>query len=498
MEKNVIWAIVLSALVLIVYNLFMFTRSPSPEKVVPSPSPEEKEVPLETEKEEFILENDQIRVVCTPEGGEIKSWLIKQSKKELVREDITCWGLKLFLPEGEVIDLNKENFRVKLNQEKREIFFLWEDKAKGYKVTKTLTLPPRGYHGVVTIKATLPIGSYYELSWQGGIEKKWGDEEQLAFYEGVFYEEEKQGVSSKYGRGIKWLGIRQKREFLVILASLNHPQEGIFGPRYFGFKDNRIESRWMIYAGPQNYSELRLVNIEIEKITGEDYRLTKAVSLSFWGNLSVGLIKLLIFFYSFTHSYGMAIILLTFLIYGILFPLTYKQFKSTHKMSLAQPELSAIQKKFKSDPQKMQMEMMKVYKKYGVNPMSGCLPLLIQLPIIFILYRAILGFNFSDNPSFLWIKDLGKYDIPLLLMVGGVMMAQSLLSRKSQVKTDQEGLSKLMIFFPILIIIFLWKLPSAVMLYWFTSTSISLFQQTLVSKKMRPATIKNNKKGEKK
>ena len=254
----------------------------------------------------------------------------------------------------------------------------------------------------------------------------------------------------------------------------------------------------MIYAGPQNYSELRLVNIEIEKITGEDYRLTKAVSLSFWGNLSVGLIKLLIFFYSFTHSYGMAIILLTFLIYGILFPLTYKQFKSTHKMSLAQPELSAIQKKFKSDPQKMQMEMMKVYKKYGVNPMSGCLPLFIQLPIIFILYRAILGFNFSDNPSFLWIKDLGKYDIPLLLMVGGVMMAQSLLSRKSQVKTDQEGLSKLMIFFPILIIIFLWKLPSAVMLYWFTSTSISLFQQTLVSKKMRPATIKNNKKGEKK
>jgi len=141
---------------------------------------------------------------------------------------------------------------------------------------------------------------------------------------------------------------------------------------------------------------------------------------------------------------------------------------------------------------------MKVYKKYGVNPMSGCLPLFIQLPIIFILYRAILGFNFSDNPSFLWIKDLGKYDIPLLLMVGGVMMAQSLLSRKSQAKTDQGGLSKLMIFFPILIIIFLWKLPSAVMLYWFTSTLISLFQQTLVSKKMRPVTIKDNKKGEKK
>jgi len=159
-------------------------------------------------------------------------------------------------------------------------------------------------------------------------------------------------------------------------------------------------------------------------------------------------------------------------------------------MGLAQPEIAVIQKKFKDEPKKLQMEMMKVYKKYGVNPMSGCLPMLIQFPIIIFLYRAILGFNFSDNPSFLWIKDLGKYDIPLLLMVGGVMISQSLLSRKSQVKTDQGGLGKLMMFFPILIIVFLWQLPSAVMIYWFTSTSISLFQQILINRKMTPALVK--------
>jgi len=495
MGKNIIWAIVLSALVLIIYNLFAFTRAPSPPKeIVPSVSPKEKaQAPLETkkEREEFILENNQIRVTCSSEGGEIKSWFTKHSKKELVREDIPCLGLKLFLPEEEAIDLNKEKFNAKFDQEKKEIVFLWEDKAKGYKVVKTLNLSTQGYYGLVTIYTEgLPIGSYYELSWQGGIERKWGDEEQLAFYKGVLFEEEKQGISPSYGRGISWLGIRQKRDLLVILASLNHPREGIFGPNFFGFKDSKIKSKWMIYAGPQNYSELRLVNMEIEKAIGEDYQLTRAANLSFWGNLSVGLIKLLIFFYSFTHSYGLAIVLLTILIYGILFPLTYKQLKSMRKMSVVQPEIASIQKKFKDDPQKLQMETMKVYKKYGVNPLSGCLPMLIQFPIIIFLYRAILGFNFSDNPSFLWIKDLGKYDIPLLLMVGGVMMAQSLLSRKSQPKTDQGGLGKLMAFFPILIIIFLWQLPSAVMIYWFTSTLISLFQQILINRKMTPASVK--------
>jgi len=492
MGKNIIWAIVLSALVLIIYNLFTFIRVPSPsEKITPSVSAEKEKTPLETEKEEFVLENNQTRVVCSPEGGEIKSWFIKQSKKELVREDISCLGLKLFLPEEEVIDLNEERFNVRFDQEKKEIVFLWEDKARGYEVVKALNLSAQGYYGLVTISTEgLPGGSYYELTWQGGIERKWGDEEQLAFYEGMLFEEEKQGISSSYGRGISWLGIRQKRDLLVILASLNHPKEGVFGPTFFGFKDNKMKSKWIIYAGPQNYSELRLLNMEIEKAIGEDYQLTNAANLSFWGNLPVGLIKILIFFYSFTHSYGLAIILLTFLIYTVLFPLTYKQLKSTHKMGLAQPEIASIQKKFKDEPKKLQIEMMKVYKKYGVNPLGGCLPMLIQFPIIIFLYRAILGFNFSDDPSFLWIKDLGKYDIPLLLMVGGVMMSQSLLSRKFQPKTDRGGLGKLMMFFPILIIVFLWRLPSAVMLYWFTSTLISLSQQILINRKMTPALVK--------
>lgn len=129
------------------------------------------------------------------------------------------------------------------------------------------------------------------------------------------------------------------------------------------------------------------------------------------------------------------------------------------------------------------MEMMKVYQKHKINPMAGCLPMIIQLPIIFILYRALLNFNFSENPSFLWIKDLGEPNVPLLLGLAGMMFLQQRISRKVTVAQSQEGLGKMMQFFPIIMIAFLWSLPSGVMLYWFTSTLVSMLQQLLIRRK---------------
>jgi len=118
------------------------------------------------------------------------------------------------------------------------------------------------------------------------------------------------------------------------------------------------------------------------------------------------------------------------------------------KMQLIQPELKKIQQKYKNDPRKMQAEMMKIYGKYKINPMAGCLPMFIQLPIIFVLYRALLDFPFAENPSFL-----------------------------------QEGITKIMQFFPLFLIVILWSLPSGVMLYWFTSTLISIVQQLIITRK---------------
>jgi len=508
MQKNLIMAIVLSVVVLLLYNIFMARRQPalppSTEEATEFPIwegevPQQGEILPSSQLEkgkDIILENEYVKVVLTSRGGIVKSWYLKKEKKELVGKSTYSLGLNLFLPEGEKINLSKEDFEVEKEGERKAVF-IWEDKEGRFKLFKNLEISRQGYHVFLSIETVnLPLGSSYELTWPSMMGDEYKEEERLIFFNDKLQEEKKEGVQRDYGRGIKWMGLRQKRELLVILASLDWPRGGMFRSEFWGFEDNKPESRWIVYAGPQNYGEIRSLNDRIKGINGEDYNLTGALDLSIWGQLSVGLIKILLFFYGFTHNYGIAIVLLTLLIYGALFPLTFKQFTSMHKMQVIQPEVKAVQAKFKGDPKQMQIEMMKIYKKHKVNPMSGCFPLIIQMPIIFVLYRALLNFNFSENPSFLWIKNLGEPNIPLLLALGVTMFLQQRITQKTQVQSggQQQGMAKMMQFFPIFIIVMLWSLPSGVMLYWFTSTLFSIFQQFLIRRRMSPSQPAKNVK----
>lgn len=480
MEKNIILAIVLSAVVLIIYNLFFMP--PVPEKKV-STVPEVKKGVAESTStrkgREITLENSNIVVKVSTEGGKIVSWYLKQGKKELLPGEETKLYLKL--PQGKIVNFEEESFKVK-QESKKEVVLYWE--KEGFKLTQSISLPSTGYYIFYNLSMDFPAGTEYFLNWPTRIGKKIEGEERLAYWRSYLYREKKEGVKSEYDSKIKWLGIRKKRDFLVLMIPFQKVNSGFFKFDIWGFSGTGKEAKWIIYAGPQSYTELRLVNNIVKNTLGQDYHLTDAASIGLWGYLSLGLVKILIFFYNFTHSYGIAIILLTLLIYGALSPLTFKQFESMQKMQVIQPELREIQKKFKNDPKRLQVEMMKIYSKHKVNPMSGCLPMIIQLPIIFILYRALLNFNFAENPSFLWIKNLGKPDIPLLLALGGCMFLQQRISQKFQAGREQEGIAKMMQFFPLFLIVILWSLPSGVMLYWFTSTLISILQQFFIAKKI--------------
>jgi len=390
MEKNIILAIVLSVVVLVIYNIFFMPQLVE-KKIPKAPEVKEKTVGVAHPEEgrEITLENSNVIIKISTKGGRIVSWYLKHKKKNLLLGDTT--NLYLKSPEGEIINLSEENFRVK-ESSKEKIVLYWE-KGKS-KLTQTISLPSSSYYVVCELLTNFPANTEYFFNWPNRIQGKTEGEERLAYWNFYLYKEKKEGIKSEYNSKIKWL-----------------------------------------------------------------------------------------VFYNFTHSYGIAIILLTLLIYGALSPLTFKQFESMQKMQVIQPELKEIQKKFKNDPKRLQAEMMKIYSKHKVNPMSGCLPMIIQLPIIFILYRALLNFNFAENPSFLWIKNLGKPDIPLLLALGGCMFLQQRISQKFQTGKEQEGLAKMMQFFPLFLILILWSLPSGVMLYWFTSTLISILQQFFIAKR---------------
>lgn len=210
------------------------------------------------------------------------------------------------------------------------------------------------------------------------------------------------------------------------------------------------------------------------------------------------------------HDFGVAVILLTILLKLILYPLTSKGIKSQKALQELQPEIKAIQEKFKNDKEKQLKESMELYKKAGVNPFSGFLVLLIQLPILFALFRVFLrGFGKEQlkflygfisfpgeiNTTFLGIINLTKASAVLAVITGIFQFFQmKTLTISQQVGAGQalkEGtpdFSQMMqkqtlYFFPIITVFFLWKLPAAIALYWLATTLFTICQQCIIIKK---------------
>lgn len=190
-------------------------------------------------------------------------------------------------------------------------------------------------------------------------------------------------------------------------------------------------------------------------------------------------------------SYGVAIILFTIIVRLVLLPLNIRQMKSQIKMQEVQPELKKLQEKYKSDPQKSQQEMMKLYKEKGVNPMGGCLPLLIQLPILWALFYVFRNIQPVDpvtqqhiTVSFLWLPNLFAADpykiLPIL--AGATQYISALLmpmptdsAQAKQTSTMNIGMSVMMIFMA-------WSFTAGLVVYWVTQNVIQIGQNLLIKK----------------
>lgn len=190
-------------------------------------------------------------------------------------------------------------------------------------------------------------------------------------------------------------------------------------------------------------------------------------------------------------SYGLSIILVTIIIRLILFPLNYKQIKSTVKMNELQPQLKKIQEKYKNDPQRQQQEVMKAYKENGVNPVGGCLPLLLQWPILIALYWVFMNLPGINGVGFLWIKDLSvsasmadKTSLILPLLSGATTyLSTNLVASKSDDNPQAKQMGTMNIFMSIFMTWMSFRFTAALVLYWVTN---NLFQigQTVVTKNM--------------
>ena len=206
--------------------------------------------------------------------------------------------------------------------------------------------------------------------------------------------------------------------------------------------------------------------------------------------LMIPVIQFLDILYRVTGNYGWAIILFTLLTRIILFPLMRKQYHSMAKMQKVQPKMKRIQERFKDDKQLQQQKMMELYRKEGVNPMSGCLPLIIQLPILVLIWRAILysGEVIHLAPGFLWIPDLSMADpyFILVIVTTGIMLLQQWLMTPQL--AEGSGSQKYFGYiFPVMMAVLLWKFPAGLWLYYLLTTATQVIQQAVVNREMARA-----------
>lgn len=311
----------------------------------------------------------------------------------------------------------------------------------------------------------------------------------IYYYDGSVETEDTEDIEEEIQiSSMEWLGL-EDQYFIKAVSPMTPVKYGYFqalrsfnGEKtlepYFGVRlplvelqsNRQIEARFQIYYGPKE-------DLEMEKF-GKDFPQAHHMTLE---SLAKPLLILLRGIYKYVHNYGVAIIILTILVRLVLFPLTYKGMKSMKKMQQLQPKMKKIQAKYKDNREKLNTEVMDLYKRHKVNPVGGCLPMLLQIPVFFALYSALMSaVELRHAPFYLWISDLSAPDglgiTPLLMGIS--MYLQQKMSPTAMDPTQ----AKIMGMLPIVFTIFTFTFPSGLTLYWVTSNVLSIGQQYLINR----------------
>jgi YidC/Oxa1 family membrane protein insertase len=249
------------------------------------------------------------------------------------------------------------------------------------------------------------------------------------------------------------------------------------------------EGRVIVYIGPKEVSRLEAYGLEGSLNFG-GFPIPRQ-----WGGLpmewlGLPILKFMNWVYGFVGNYGIAIILITILSKVLFYPLTLKGMRSMKAMQMLQPQVNALRSKYKSDPQRLQRETLDLYRKYKVNPMGGCLPMVAQVPIFYALYLALSVSVELQNAPFLcfgrifgvdlWVCDLAGHDPTYVLPI--LMGVSMFVQQKMTPMTGDPRQAKMMLIMPFVFTFMFLNLPSGLVLYWFVSNVLQILQQKLMDR----------------
>jgi YidC/Oxa1 family membrane protein insertase len=576
MEKNAIVAIVLSLLVLIVWQqVFIAPRQeqleeervqeapvgdqPTPER--PAEQPEQQaDVPpvavesvlsateitrqqLQEDAAVLRVETPLLSVMLTTQGARAIEWKIKAHENvhgeavDLVSDDSrrrNQYPLEVFTGDKQLDnELNQGIYQTSVNSvtlaegDAPATMSLTYTTSTGLRCTKTLTFAADSYKVDMAVKFSDPaqVGNAVSVVWGPGIGAD------IEATPGRF----QAGVVSSKTDAEKL--VRDKAKKVDGLITYNNVQWSAIDRKYFvtalfpqsvnnTLSLQKLELQPLGDEEAKDIEPLRQLLIGVSQpLTGgecqlsiyggpkERQALVKAypgfedlVDYGFFWFIAEPMARFMTFLYDrleamplpgFLQSYGLVIICITILIKILFFPLTQKSFTSMKRMQTLQPKIKALQEKYK-DKQQQQQEMMKLYKEEGVNPMGGCFPMLLQIPVFFALYQTLSQSIELRGASFLWITDLSASETlffkPLVLMMGASMFLQQSLTPTTVADNKQAQMFK---FMPLIFTAMFWNFPSGLVLYWFMNNLLTIGQQYLINKGGESAKPKERESQEK-
>jgi len=237
---------------------------------------------------------------------------------------------------------------------------------------------------------------------------------------------------------------------------------------------NSTAASMSLYAGPKEFDTLKSFNIGLEDTIDFGWFIYGS-----WGIVKAvakPLFSVLRFIHDYTHNYGVAIILLTVSIKLLFVPLQYKSYKSMKDMQLVQPKVAALQAKYKDDRERLNKELIKLYRDHKVNPVGGCLPMVLQMPVFVALFNILyMTIDLRQAPFFLWISDLSAQDPYYVLPI--IMGVSMVIQQKIMPTTMDPTQAKIMLLLPAFMTLLFLSFPAGLVLYWLTNNVITITQQ---------------------
>jgi YidC/Oxa1 family membrane protein insertase len=538
MEKRLIVAIALSFVVLFAWQaIFVKNQPPQPPSSKPpeqaeavqglpaaipqvktessaDPQPQQSDQPLSAEsepvsgerKQEITIDTPLYRAVWSSQGGVLTSWRLKQhlndsrESLELVSQasrDLNRFPFSLqtgnpdfdavinsvlYAPSRSSLEL--------LGDETEEMTFEYAD-GEGNRVEKRLIFWAGGYDIEIQVrvwKNGQPLDPYLVWGPQFGtlspasIGGRMGGSPGISVHSGgkVFrHDERKFDPAKAVYNFVNWAGYDDQFFIALFLASPQESsavfvQENIDQIPYYALAVNHVQR---VYIGPK----------QLDLLSGLGHEAKRAVRFGLFGFITEILYVAIKTIHKSVPNWGWCIILLTFLIKIVFFPLTYSSTKSMAKMQELQPKIKALRSKYKKAKQdieqrrKMNEETMRLYKEHGVNPAGGCLPMLIQLPIFWGFFQLLrVAVEFRHSPWILWISDLSVKDPIYVIPV--LMGITQFISQKMTPTSADATQQRMMLIMPVIMTIFFISFPAGLVLYWLTNNVLQIGQQYIMNR----------------